>query len=233
MHKKNTIARVLLSLGLAVAALAASAQAPAEPRNIVQLSANGTVEAQQDWLTVTLATSRDGSDAAAVQANLRQALESALSEVKKTAAPGAMEVHSGGFTLQPRYSNDGKINGWSGSAELVLEGSDFARIGTAASQAQPMTIRGLDFSLSRQTTTRLEAQAQALAIDNFKQKASQIAHGFGFADYVLREVMVTGADQAPHSMPLMDSNGAAPPPLPMESGRSLVVVQVSGAVQLK
>lgn len=230
MTKIAPLSQIVLSFCLAAAACA---QTPVEPHNIVQLSASGMMEAQQDWLTLTLSTAKDGSDATVVQAGLRKALETALNEVKKTARPGDMEVRSGAFNLQARYGKNGQISGWTGSAELVLEGSDFARIGTAASQAQPMTIRGLDFSLSRQTTTRLEAQAQALAIDNFKQKASQIAHGFGFADYVLREVMVTGADQAPHSMPLMDSNGAAPPPLPMESGRSLVVVQVSGAVQLK
>ena len=44
------ITRSLFSLGLAATALTASAQSqgPAEPRNIVQLSASGTVEAQQD-----------------------------------------------------------------------------------------------------------------------------------------------------------------------------------------
>ena len=78
------ITRSLFSLGLAATALTASAQSqgPAEPRNIVQLSASGTVEAQQDWLTLTLSTSRDGSDAASVQASLRQALEAAMNEVK-------------------------------------------------------------------------------------------------------------------------------------------------------
>jgi predicted secreted protein len=217
----------------------ASAQMPIspEPRNIVQLSANGSVEAQQDWLTVTLSTTREGADAGAVQAWLRQALDAALAELKRTAQSTAMEVRSGGFSLQPRYSNDGKINGWVGSAELVLEGSDFARIGTAAAKAQPLTISSLHFGLSRQARSQLETQAQALAIASFKSKASDIARGFGFADYSLREVNVGAADQplgpAPRMMAMSAKSMVADASVPMESGKSLVLVTVSGAVQLK
>ena len=215
---------------------AQTAVAP-EPHNVVQLSASGSVEAQQDWLTLTLATTREGSEPGAVQTQLRQVLDAALGAVKKTAEPGSMEVRSGAFNLQPRYGKDGKITGWVGSAELVLEGSDFARIGTAASRAQPLTISSLGFSLSRQATARLESQAQALAISGFKAKASEVAKGFGFSDYALREVSVTAADQpggpVPRFMPMAAKAMVADAPMPMESGKSLVVVTVSGAVQLK
>lgn len=242
----NTLAKVRphcgslwLSLVLATGAVSALAQtAPApEPRNIVQLSASGSVEAQQDWLTLTLSTTREGSEPAAVQTQLRQALDSAMAAVKKTAEPGSMEVRSGAFNLQPRYGKDGKISAWIGNAELVLEGTDFARIGTAASRAQPMTIGNLGFSLSRQTTARLESQAQALAISSFKTKAGDIARGFGFTDYALREVNVSTAEQpggpVPRFMPMAAKAMVADAPVPMESGKSLVQVTVSGAVQLK
>jgi predicted secreted protein len=236
---RKNLNKVVLSAGLLAGAFAATAQTqlPAEPRNVVQLSASGTVEAQQDWLTLTLSASKDGSDANTVQATLRQALETALSEVKKTAQPGGLEVHSGAFNLQPRYSNEGKINGWSGSTELVLEGSDFARISGAAAKAQTMTIRNLGFGLSRQLRAQLETQAQTQAIDNFKLKAAQIAHSFGFSDFHLREVSVSTGDQsmpAPRMM-AMSARGmvADAAPVPLEAGKSLVLVTVSGAVQLK
>jgi predicted secreted protein len=222
------------------AVAAAQAQNPAIPelRNIVQLSSEGMVEAQQDWLTVSLSATKEGSDASAVQVQLRQTLQTALTELKKAAAPGAMEVRSGAFSLQPRYGNDGKMSGWSGTAELLMEGTDFARIGTAASKAQPMTIRSIAFGLSRQARAQLETQAQALAIDNFKSRAAQIARSFGFTDYVLREVSVNSADQGGGPVPRMmamssRAMAADAAPVPMESGKSLVVVSVSGSVQLK
>jgi len=228
-----------LTLALACSAAASWAQTPAapEPRNIVQLSATGSVEAQQDWLTLTLSTTREGSEPAAVQSQLRQTLDTSLAAVKATAETGSMEVRSGAYNLQPRYGKDGKISGWVGSAELVLEGTDFARIGAAASRALPMTIHNLGFSLSRQSTARLETQAQALAITRFKAKAAEIARGFGFNDYALREVNVSMADQPgapmPRFMPMAVKAMAADAPMPMESGKSLLLVTVSGAVQLK
>lgn len=232
--------RWLGALTLFCAMGAAQAQSPTapEPRNIVQLSSEGTVEAQQDWLTVSLSATKEGSDATVVQAQLRQIVQTALTELKKAAAPGTMEVRSGAFSLQPRYGNDGKMSGWSGTAELLLEGSDFARISAAAAKAQPMTIRSLGFGLSRQAQAQLETQAQALAIDNFKSRAAQIARSFGFADYVLREVSVSTASQGGGPVPRMmamssRAMAADAAPVPMESGKSLVVVNVSGAVQLK
>jgi predicted secreted protein len=229
---------LLLSLFIASsgASLWAQTAATSEPHNVVQLSASGSVEAQQDWLTVTLSTTQEGSDPGAVQSQLRQALERAIATVKKSAETGSMEVRSGNFNLQPRFGKEGKMNGWVGSTELVLEGSDFARISTAASNALTMTISNLNFSLSRQATARLESQAQALAIGSFKAKAAEIASGFGFADYALREVNVSVADRlggpVPRFMP-MAKVMLADAPVPMESGKSLVVVTVSGAVQLK
>jgi predicted secreted protein len=239
MHFSSPLHRLLALLLLSATVSQASAQttlAP-EPRNVVQLSASGTVEAQQDTLTVTLSCSKEGSDAGAVQGYLRQTLDKALDDLKKNAQSGAMEVRSGAFNLRPRYGNDGKINGWSGTAELVLEGTDFVRIGSAAGRAQGMVVSSLNFGLSRQARTQLEGQAQALAIGSFKDHAREIARGFGFADYTLREVSINAGEvpTAPMPRPMAMSARAmvADAPMPIESGKSLVVVTVSGSVQLK
>lgn len=237
---KKTRNALLLSLVLTTLPFGAQAQmavAP-EPHNVVQLWASGTVEAQQDLLTLTLSTTRQGTDANNVQTQLREALEGAMAALKKTAQPGAMDVRSGAFNLQPRYGNDGKINGWIGSSDVVLEGNDFSRISTAAARAQTMAISSLSFGLSRTARAQLESQAQALAIDSFKLKAAQIARGFGLSDYALREVNVGAADQPGIPVPRMMAMGsramaADVAPMPMESGKSLVVVTVTGTVQLK
>lgn len=246
MHMKSgkqlakRLSKMVLSLVIAGTGVVVTVQAQTlpEPRNIVQLSASGTVEAPQDWLTLTLSLSKEGSDASVVQNYLRQAVDTALTEVKKSLLPGGMEVHTGAFSLQPRYGNDGKINGWSGSTELVLEGMDFARISGAAVKAQPMTINNLNFNLSRAARTKLEDQARKLAIESFKAKAADMAKDFGFRDYALREVSVSAADQSPGPRPRMMAMSsravvADAAPLALESGKSLVLVTVSGAIQLK
>ena len=205
--------------------------------NVVQLAASASIEVQQDLLTLNMATSRDGADAATVQSQLKQALETALAEAKKTALPGQLDVRTGNFNLAPRYGRDGKMTGWQGTTELVLEGRDFGRIGAAAGKIQTLTMGGVLFGLSREQRNRVEGDAQGQAIDRFKAKAADIAKGFGFAGYTLREVSVNANDQGfvprPRMLAMEAKAVGADAPIPLEAGKSTVMVTVSGSVQLK
>jgi predicted secreted protein len=205
-------------------------------RNVVQLSASGAVEVQQDWLTVVLATSRDGADAVALQNQLKVALDAAVVEAKKYAQAGQLDLRTGNFSLSPRYGKDGKIQGWTGSTELILEGRDFSRIAGAAGKINTLTMANVAFSLSRNQRAQVEGDAQLLAIESFKAKAGDIARGFGFTGYSLREVSVNNNDTGPtprmRPMAMEAKLMAADMPVPTEAGRSTVQVTVSGAVQL-
>ncbi len=211
---------------------------PLAPQNVLQLSATGTVEVQQDLLVMSLNATRDGADAAQVQAQLRTVLDAALTEARKAAQPGQMDVRTGQFGLYPRYGRDGKIAGWQGTAELVLEGKDFARISTTAPKLAGMAVGRVGFGLSREQRSRVETTAQQQAIESFKAKATDLARGFGFSGYTLREVAVNANEPgfAQPRMMAMEARASAAPadaPLPVEPGKSTVVVTVSGSVQLR
>ncbi len=231
----------VIAAGLAIqlATMTAIAQVvpAAAPQNVVQLSADATVEVQQDWLMLSMNTTRDGTDAAQVQAQLKQALEAALQGVRQLAQPGQLDVRTGNFNLYPQHARDGRITGWQGTVELVLEGRDFALIGAAAGKVQTLTMAGVQFSLSREQRARAQDQAQGMAITRFKAQASDIAKGFGFAAYGLREIAVQANDQgnSPHPrMMAMQAKGAvSDAAVPIEAGKTAVVVTVSGTVQLK
>ncbi len=225
---------------MACAGVAFSQNQPSasEPRNVVQLSASGTVEVQQDLLVVNLATSKEGTDAAAVQAQLKQALDAALAEAKRSAQPGQLDVRTGPFGLYPRYSKEGKINGWQGRAELVLEGRDFARITSTAGKIQTLAISNVAFGLSREARAKVEGEAQTQAIEQFKARAAELAKGFGFSTYSLREVAVNSNEMVPGPRPRMMAAEAkmgsfADAPVPVEAGKAQVVVNVSGSVQMR
>lgn len=207
------------------------------PQNVLQLSATGTVEVQQDLLSMTLSTTREGADAAVVQTQLKTALDTALNEARKAAQPGQLDVRTGNFSLYPRYGRDGKMSGWSGTAELVLEGRDFPRITQTAGRIQTMTLGNVGFGLSREQRAKVEGEAQAMAIERFKAKAGELAKGFGFSGYTLREISVNANDQGPMPRPRMMAMeakaGAADMAVPVEAGKSSVVVNVSGTVQLR
>lgn len=229
--------RLLVAAALAATSLAAGAQTLPPPQNVLQLSANGTVEVQQDLLTLTLSVTREGADPAAVQTQLKVALDAALAEARKTAQPGQMDVRTGNFGLYPRHGRDGRIAAWNGTAELVLEGRDFPRITQAAGRINTMTLAGMGFSLSRELRARVETEAQALAIERFKARATELARGFGFTGYTLREVSVnsndTGFPRPVRALAMSAEAKSADMPVPAEPGRSSVVVTVSGSVQLR
>ena len=119
---KFTSTKFIAACTLALAACGSFAQTMPAPQNVVQLTANGSVEVQQDWLTLSMNSVKEGPDAGSVQTQLKQALDAALTEAKKSAAPSQMDVRTGNFSLYPRYARDGKISNWQGTAELVLEG---------------------------------------------------------------------------------------------------------------
>jgi predicted secreted protein len=209
-----------------------------EPLNVVTLSASGFLEAPQDWLSMSLSTTREGVDAVAVQNELKAALESALAVARASAQPQQLEVRTGQFSLYPRYTDKGKISGWQGSTELLIEGRDFARISSTAGKIQTLTMSNMGFSLSRDARLKLESDVQAMAIERFKAKASDVAKGFGFAGYSLREVSVSSADQEgrpfqPRAMAMEAKAAMSDAAVPVEPGKSTVNVTVSGSVKLR
>ena len=242
---KNAMKWIAASAVLAgVSAVYAQNAPAAEPRNVVQLSAAGAVEVQQDLLVLTLSTARDGKDATAVQTQLRQALDAAVLEARRHAEPGQMDIRTGNFSLQPRYGQSSQnsavshINGWQGNTELVLEGRDFARITQTAARITSMTIAQVAFALSPEQRSKVERDAQSQAIENFKTQAADLTRAFGFADYTLREVAVNSNSYAPGPRPRLmamearsDMVGSAP--IAVEAGKSTVTVNVSGSVQMR
>ena len=227
---------VLALLGTCALAQAQTHTPP--PANVVQLSASGFKEVQQDWLSMSLNTTKEGPDAGTVQNQLKVALDAALAVAKSTAVPQQMEVRTGQFSLYPRYSSSGKINGWQGSTEVVLEGRDFARISATAGKIQTLTMGNVGFSLSREAQQALESDVQAMAIERFQRRASEIAKGFGFTAYTLREIAISSADQGggyvrPRVMAMEAKAAMSDAPIAVEAGKSMVNVTVSGSIQLR
>ncbi len=235
--KRIALISSLMAAGCANAQVAAVPSMPPVLQNVVNLSASGTVEVMQDLLVLTLSTTREGADAAAVQAQLKSALDGALADARRATLPGHMDVRTGNFSLFPRHDRTGKISGWQGTAELVLEGKDFARIAATAGKIQGMAVGQVAFGLSREERSRVASQARSQAIEKFKAEASDIAREFGFSAFTLREVSVNGSDglEARPRMMAMAAKAAmaSDAPIPVEAGKSTVVVNVSGSVQMR
>ena len=228
--------------GLAVASMAVvgpaqAVDAAAPPQGVVSLSASASIEVTKDLLTVNLTTTREGQDAAGVQAQLKQALDAALAEARKAARPGQLDVQTGNFALSPRYANKGGITGWQGSAELVIEGRDMQAIGQLTGRISTLTIARVAYNLSRSLRDKVEADASAQAIASYRAKAADYARQFGYAGYVVREVNVASGEPVAYaSAPMLRSkamSASSDESLPVEAGKGTVTVTVSGTVQMK
>ena len=207
-----------------------------QPHDGLTLATSAAVEVPFDVMAMTLSTTREGSDATAVQSQLRQAIDSALVEARKAQRPGQLEVRTGGFSLSPRYGpKSPNITGWVGQAELVLEGRDMSAIAQLAGRLNTLTVARVGYSLARETRERVEADAAAQAIAKFRARATDYAKQFGYAGYAVREVNV-GTSEPPIGPPMprarMVAAASADESIPVEAGKGTVTVQVNGSVQM-
>ena len=239
---KSLVRSAAIASLLCVSVIADSVRADTPPPlGVLGLSASASVEVVKDVVAVTLSTSREGSDANAVQAQLKQALDAALAEAKKVARPGQIDVQTGNLSIYPRYANTPgsarpAISGWQGSVELIVEGRDIVAIGQLTGRITTMTIAGVAQRLSREASQRVEADLAAEAVAVFRAKAQNYAKLFGYAGYVVREVTMATSDPQPGPIPRMRMQAAATSgaeALSIEPGRALVTATVNGTVQMK
>jgi predicted secreted protein len=237
------------ALWYATAAWAPSAQAQHAPHhaalaasNVLSLTASASVEVTMDTLSVAMAATREGADAAVVQSQLRQALDAALAEARKAARPKALEVQTGAFSLKPRYGNPSgrsaapSIVGWTGRAELLIEGRDLPAVAQRVGHLPSMTVSRVGFELSREARERVEEETTRQAIDRFRARAQSHARQFGFSGHQIREVQVGTAEPTVIMARPPTVRSAALPAaedtLPVEAGKTTVSSTVSGSVQM-
>jgi len=104
---KPPMKKTLLTWALAAPLLAAAQPAlvqavPKEPEGVVSLNSSATLQVPNDWIVVQFSTTREGTDAAAVQAALREALATALGQARQVAKPdGHVEVQGAASRCSP------------------------------------------------------------------------------------------------------------------------------------
>ena len=236
------LARLVVPFALAaLAAGAGAAPAPGagpEPEGVLELSASATVQVPNDWITVEFSVTRDGTDANAVQAALKQALGAALELARREAKPdGHVEVEGGGFSLQPRFDAKGRVDGWTGSTSMRVQGRDMATIAALAGRIATMNVSRLDYGVSREAREKVEGEVAAQAIARFRAQAQDYAKAFGYGGFVVRDVNVqTQGDGPVPPRPLMAARMAVASVeavLPTAAGTGSVTANVNGSIQMK
>jgi predicted secreted protein len=203
-------------------------------KDALTLDAAASTEVIPDTAFVTLAAEASGPDAGAITREVQQAINAGLAAAKATKD---IEARTGGFNTQQRYTNKGVRDGWTVRAELVLKSKDFATLGTLAGKLaqQKLMIANTGFEMSRAQRDREEAALIESAVNAFKTKATAAAKAFGFTGFSLREVNLgsIGGDVRPMAKFAMTRAAmaeAAPEPMSIEGGKTVLTLSVSGTV---
>ena len=238
LMNKKLLALAAVAIVSAALVVPASAQVlPKDPEGVVSLSSSATVQVPNDWMAVQFTTTREGTDAASVQAALKDALATALAQARKVArGDGQLEVQGGGFSLEPRLTPKGIVNGWTGTTTLEVHGRDMATIADLAGRVQSMSVGSLGYSVSREAREKVEGDVAAQAIARFRAKAADYAKAFGYASFVVREVNVNtdgGQPNPPRPYAMRAKAASFSEAMPVEAGTGAVTANVNGSVQLK
>jgi predicted secreted protein len=235
VRARHPIAASVLCLVLAAPLARAHAQGASE--NQLSLSTTASAEVTNDVLVITFSTQREAQDASTVQMQLTQAVTAALTEARKAAQPGQVDISTGGFSVQPRYAQKGEPMKWQGVAELRAEGKDFDALTRLVGRIQTLSVAHVGYRLSREARDKMQGEVSAQAIARFRSQAETYARAFGFSGVTLRAVEVNTGEAFVPPMPRFRvaaaEMSAAAPPLPVEAGKSSVTATVSGLVQMK
>ena len=229
-----------------LASRASSHAAPPQtppPQGVLGLSASASVEVAKDLLAVTFSTTREGSDANAVQAQLKQALDARARRSEEGGQAGPARRADRQLLALPALRERDElgrapaISGWQGSAELIVEGRDMAAIGQLTGRITTMTIARVAVPALARGEPARRGRRRRPGDRRFRAKAASYAKLFGYGGYAVREVTVATSEPQPGPVPMMRMQAAArePPPRRCRSSRArrLVTATVNGTVQMK
>jgi len=237
--KKTALVLLLCATALSIPlAQAQNHKAPDEQSQtgILSLDAQASADVPQDVIHITLFYEQQASDAAQLSESLNQRTAQTLRDANATEHPG-VTLHTTQLSVSPSTDRDGKISGWRGRSELVMESHDFAAAAKLAGRLNSeMQISSVNFSLSPEAQRAAHAKLSGEAIANFRQQAQAATQAFGYNGYVVREVNLSrNNNPIPRPMMLMSARsmvaGSAPAEsIPVESGNETVTVTVSGSI---
>lgn len=223
----------LLALALAVLPLAAAAQAPSEALfNLVSLRADAHREVPNDLLGAVLAAEAEGSDTAQLANEVNRTMQAALAVAK---GYRGVSTRSGSYQTIPVYDK-GRIARWRVRQELRLQSTDIPAATELIGKLQAsLVVNGMSLTVSPELRRQTENALLAEAVAAFQERARLVRDAMKAKDYRVRNLDFSGDNPSPMPMYLLSraSAGAARTQPAVEPGSTLIVVTVSGSIQLQ
>jgi predicted secreted protein len=188
-------------------------------------------ETQNDLASAVMAVEKENADPAALAQDVNRTMAAALKQAK---AQSGVTVRSGNYRSYP-VQQDGRIVRWHAEQELILESGDAAKLhGLLGALQEKLLLRGLNYTVSPEQSSKLEEGLTADALDAFKARATLIAERLGAKGYDIVQLNLDGAAQPP--MPMMRTmamRAEAALPVAGEPGTSRITSGVQAVIRLK
>jgi predicted secreted protein len=199
----------------------------------IDLSAQASMEVDNDTLIAVLYAQQEGSDLSALTNKVNSAITQAVGQAK---AAESVTVQTLGYQTSPTYQQQ-RLTGWRVRQSIRLESRQSERLSQLLSQLQStLALDSLSYAVSTERRQAVEDQLIKQAIDAFQRRAKLITTRLGHKQYRLVEMSINTSGQTPRpirlraSMMAMEKSVAAPS---LEAGSQTIRVDVSGRIELQ
>ena len=222
---------ILFFVVLSAANLAAAAD-DAPRYNQIHFQVERSRPVDNDRMQAILSLTAEDDSAARLADQINRTMDWA---VKTAKARTKIEVRTGSYRTYPVYDKT-KIRRWRATQEVILEGSDFAELGSLTGQLQErLQVTSINFSVSAERRRAVEDELISQALDAFKQRADLVRKQLAAKGYRIVDVAISsgGAPLVPVMVraAAMTAESVAPPAV--EAGTSTLTVNVGGIIELQ
>ena len=203
---------------------------------LTQFDTDASMEVDNDEMLVVLSVSKDGSNATQISQEILAKLTSAVEHSKQHAD---IERKTGQISTTPVWGPNGKTKQWSAQAELQLVSTNLRALSQLASElTDVMQITQVSYRLSAQQRALTEKKLLSTLAVNFQRKAHDLTDAFGFSRHEIKSLNFSQQNQSMPvarmalSSPRAMADGAAAVPIPQESGKTTISLQMSAHIGL-
>lgn len=231
---KSQVKICLLSVATGLALLSQTASAEPTGYNQITFNVEANQEVENDELTATLYKKAQATDPKRLATELNSALNQALAIAKSyptvTASTGRQSTY-------PRYNEDGKITGWTGTVSLDLKSNDFAQASDLIAKLQNnLVVQNIQFGVSEKKQKQLEKDLIKQASLQFKEQAKSLAETWDMSGYRIVNVSINSNNNYyPRPIVMMKQSVAADSSVPQqnfEGGNTRLGVSANGTIEL-
>lgn len=228
------IPRRFLTLPLLLLLLTGAATAQ-EPRHYdqVNLSAEATMETENDTLIAELSAQREGSDPATLSDNVNRLISQAIDLAR---AQPEVKLQTLGYQTSPLYQQQ-RLSGWRVKQSLRLESRNSEKLSQLLSRLQEiLNLESISYAVSDERRQTVEEDLIKQALAAFERRAQLVTRQLGRDSYRLLEMNIRNSSQPVQplrmraSMMAMEASVAAPS---LEAGTQTLKVEVDGRIELQ